>query len=76
MTGLILNADVIDPKADKIAAPELAVDGEVEQREIACAVLDLKSTASEDSSRRAVIPGWRGTFLSRSGAEGDRRPRF
>jgi hypothetical protein len=36
-------ADVIDPKADKVAAPELAVDVEVEQREIACAVLDLKS---------------------------------
>src|ERR1700722_13342278 len=39
------------------------------------AVYEL-GAASEDSNRRAVIPGWRGTFLSRSGAEGDRRPRF
>src|SRR6201990_1122305 len=39
------------------------------------AVYEL-GTASEDSNRRAVIPGWRGTFLSRSGAEGGRRPRF
>src|SRR6202041_1679527 len=39
------------------------------------AVYEL-GTASEDSDRRAVIPGWRGNLLSRSGAEGDRRARF
>ena len=37
------DGDVIDPKADEIAAAKLAVDGEVEQRQIAFAVLDLKS---------------------------------
>ena len=35
--------DVVDPKADEVAAAQLAVDGEVEQREIALAVLNLKS---------------------------------
>src|SRR5580693_4682968 len=39
------------------------------------AVYEL-GTASEDSNRRAVIPGWRANFLGRSGAEGDRRARF
>ena len=34
---------VIDSKADEIAAAQLAVDGEVEQRQIAFAALDLKS---------------------------------
>jgi hypothetical protein len=37
------DSDVIDPKADEIAAAKLAVDGEVEHRQIAFAVLDLKS---------------------------------
>jgi hypothetical protein len=35
--------DVIDTKADEIAAPKLTVDGEVEHRQIAFVVLDLKS---------------------------------
>ena len=34
---------VIDPKADEIATAQLAVDGEVEHRQIAFAALDLKS---------------------------------
>jgi hypothetical protein len=38
--------DVIDPKADEIAAAQLAVDGEVEHRQIALVVLDLKSDAN------------------------------
>jgi len=38
--------DVIDPKADEIAAAQLAVDSEVEHRQIAFAVLDLKSDAN------------------------------
>jgi hypothetical protein len=38
--------DVIDPKADEIATPKLAVDGKVEHRQIAFAVLDLKSDAN------------------------------
>jgi hypothetical protein len=36
------DGDVIDPKADEIAAPKLTVDGEVEHRQIAFAVPDLK----------------------------------
>ena len=33
---------VIDPQSDEIAAPELAVDGEIEHREIAFSTLQLK----------------------------------
>src|SRR6516164_10388 len=33
---------VIDPQPDEIAAPELAVDGEIEHREIAFSTLQLK----------------------------------
>jgi hypothetical protein len=40
------DGDVIDPKADEIAAPKLAVDGEVERGQIAFVVLDLKSDAN------------------------------
>jgi hypothetical protein len=40
------NGDVIDPKADEIAAPKLAVDGEVEHRQITFVLLDLKSDAN------------------------------
>jgi hypothetical protein len=39
-------SNLIDPKADEIAAAKLAVDGEVEHRQIAFAVLDLKSDAN------------------------------
>jgi hypothetical protein len=49
--------DVIDPNADEIAAAQLAVDGEVEHRQIAFAVLDLKSDAMAQTSF-----GWRGRF--------------
>jgi hypothetical protein len=34
--------DVVDPKANEIATAKLAVDGEIEHRQIAFAVLDLK----------------------------------
>jgi hypothetical protein len=37
------DGDVIDSKADEIAAAKLAVDGEVEHRQIAFAAPDLKS---------------------------------
>jgi hypothetical protein len=37
------NRDVIDSKADEIATAKLAVDGEIEHRQIAFAALDLKS---------------------------------
>jgi hypothetical protein len=40
------NGDVIDPKADEIAAPKLAVDDEVEHRQITFVLLDLKSDAN------------------------------
>jgi hypothetical protein len=35
--------DVVDPKAEEIAAAQLAVDGEIEHRQIAFATLNLKS---------------------------------
>jgi hypothetical protein len=38
--------DIIDPKTDEIATAQLAVDGEVKQREIALAVLNLRSDAN------------------------------
>ena len=34
--------DVVDPKANEIAAAQLAIDGEIEQRQIALALLHLK----------------------------------
>jgi len=34
--------DVVDSKANEIAAAQLAIDGEIEQRQIALAVLHLK----------------------------------
>jgi hypothetical protein len=34
--------DVIDPKIDEIAAAQLAVDGEIEERQIALAAFHLK----------------------------------
>src|SRR5271165_6351289 len=34
--------DVVDPKANEIAAAQLAIDGEIEQRQIARVVLHLK----------------------------------
>jgi hypothetical protein len=37
---------VIDPKADEVAAAKLAVDGEVEHRQIAFAALHLKSNTN------------------------------
>lgn len=64
-------ADVIDPKADKVAAPELAVDGEVEQREIACAVLDLKSDTNGPDLLRP-----QGTLLADETALVPRRTRM
>jgi hypothetical protein len=42
--------DVIDPKADEIAAAQLAVDCKVEKREIALAVLNLKSDPNGQTS--------------------------
>jgi hypothetical protein len=50
---------VVDPKVDKIATPKLAVDGEVEHRQIAFAVLDLKSDANGPDLSRPE-----GTFLA------------
>ena len=35
--------DVVDPKADKSVTAKLAINGEVEHRQIAFAALDLKS---------------------------------
>jgi hypothetical protein len=40
-------SDVVEPKADEIATAKLAVDGEVEHRQIAFAVLDLKDSGCE-----------------------------
>jgi hypothetical protein len=40
------NGDVIDLKANEIATPELAVDGEVEHRQIALVTIDLHSGAN------------------------------
>jgi hypothetical protein len=37
------NGDVVDPKTNEIATTQLAVDGEVEHRQIAFGLLDLKS---------------------------------
>ena len=34
--------DVVDPKANEIASAQLAIDGEIEQRQIAFALLHLK----------------------------------
>jgi hypothetical protein len=56
-TGLVLDdrrsisqatagGDVVDPKADEVAAAKLAVDGEVEHRQIAFAALHLKSNTN------------------------------
>ena len=56
-TGLVLDdgrpgshmaadGDIVNPKADEIAAKQLAVDSEVEQRQVPFAVLDLKSDAN------------------------------
>jgi hypothetical protein len=56
------DCDVIDPKADEIAAPKLAVDGEVEHGQIAFVVLDLKSDANGQTSF-----GRRGRFFRRDG---------
>jgi hypothetical protein len=39
-------SDVIDPKSNEIATTQLAVDGEVEQRQIALAVLELQPDAN------------------------------
>jgi hypothetical protein len=42
----VADGDIVDPKADEIARTQLAVDGEVEHRQITFAVLDLKSNAN------------------------------
>jgi hypothetical protein len=39
---LVVRRNVIDHYRDKVAAPELAIDREVEQGEIACEVIDLE----------------------------------
>jgi hypothetical protein len=52
------NGDVIDSKADEIATAKLAVDGEVEYRQIAFAALDLKSDTNGPElfwSERALL---------------------
>ena len=57
------DGDVIDPKVDEIAAPKLAVDAEVEHRQIAFVVLDLKSDANGPDN----LFGRRGRFVRRDG---------
>jgi hypothetical protein len=52
------NGDVIDSKADEIATAKLAVDGEIEHRQIAFAALDLKSDTNGPDffwSERALL---------------------
>src|SRR5208282_3723092 len=53
------DGDVIDPKADEIAAPKLAVDAEVEHRQIAFVVLDqnLDRERRKSAGRRALHVG-------------------
>jgi hypothetical protein len=50
----IPSRDVVDPKTDEIATARLAVDGEIEQRQIAFAVYQTPRPRS--SNRRAQAP--------------------
>jgi hypothetical protein len=57
--------DVVDPQAHEIAAAELAVDGEVEHRQIAFATPNLKSDTMAQTSfgrRRRFWPTRRPLF--------------
>jgi hypothetical protein len=47
---LTADGDIVDLKADEIASAQLAVDGEVEHRQITFALLDLKSDANGQTS--------------------------
>ena len=66
--------DVVDPKADEIAAAQLTVDCKVEQREIALTILDLKSDPNGPdlfrpkrtllANQTSFVPGGTGSNLS------------
>ena len=53
------DADIIDLQPDEIAAPELAVDREIEQDEVASAALQLKPDPNSPD-----IFGLRGVLLA------------
>jgi hypothetical protein len=62
LTGLLLDhrrsianpaagAHIIDPHPNEVAAPELAVDGQIEHRKIALAALKLQANTTDASGR-------------------------